>query len=69
MELISEILDSWDNLTLDDKEYTLEILQKNTSQSKRDLLINRVETARSNYQKGLCRSGSVEDLFAEFDDD
>lgn len=69
MDTISEIITSWDKLTLDDKEYTLELMQKEIIDSKREILLDRVKEAEANYLLGQIHSGSVEDLFKELEDD
>ena len=69
MQMISEIIDTWEHLSLEDKEYTIDVLHKNLQQEKRDALLLRVEEAKLNYQLGNSRSGSVDDLFEEIEDD
>jgi hypothetical protein len=69
MQGINEIIENWDNLTIDDKEYTIEILQKDLIQSRREQIILRTKEAESNYNKGLIKSGTVENLFEDLEND
>ena len=69
METISKIIESWEQLSLNEKEYTFEILHKNIIESKRELLLQRIEEAKSNYLNGKTQSGNVDDLFEQLDND
>lgn len=63
MNAIAEIMDKWNLLCIEDKEYTIDILNKNLIDEKREKIELRIAEAVDNYNKGLCQTGTVDDLF------
>ena len=68
MNDISEILESWENLSLEDKEYILDILSKEVNERKRERLIQRVHEAERNFKACNVRTGNADELFGEIED-
>ena len=62
---INTVLEYVDKLDRDDQEYLSELLQKRLVDAKRAALAKRAAQARSNVQKGRCRTGSAKDLLAD----
>jgi hypothetical protein len=65
MSTIAEVVETWESLDYEDKEMTLEILQKGFAELKRQALVDRIHEAEQNYTDGKVRSGSADDLFEE----
>ncbi|MFA6570509.1 MAG: hypothetical protein WCT77_04655 [Bacteroidota bacterium] len=66
---ISGILESFDLLSLDDKEFIIDIIEKNYASAKRDDLIQRVAEAKQNYSDGKVKQGSLKDLLQDLEND
>ena len=66
---ISEIIEKFDKLSPEDKEYTRQILEKNIVETKRAQLIQRVKDAKKNLSGGKVKRGSYRDLYKDLEDD
>jgi hypothetical protein len=65
MSTITEVIENWETLDLEDKEFSFEIMKKGLIDSKRDNLIERIKEAKQNYSDGKVSKGSSKDLFKE----
>ncbi len=66
---MNSLLDEFQKLPLNDKEYLSEIIQKQLVEAKRDFLADRICEVRENYSKGQTKSGSLEDLKEDLEND
>jgi hypothetical protein len=66
---INEILDKYDELSYEDKEYVIDILNKRIIEYRRMQISKRGEEAVKNYQEGNSKIGSAEDLFKDLEND
>ena len=66
---INNFIESYDNLSIEDKEYLSDLIQKNLIESKRSRLIDRVQEAEVNYSKGKVKKGGFKELFEDLDND
>ena len=66
---VSEFIENFDVLSLDDKEFLMDIIEKNYIETKRNELIQRVAEAKQNYIDGNVKTGSIKDLFKDLEDD
>jgi fibrillarin-like rRNA methylase len=62
---VNKVIDDFENLSLEDKEYITEILQKNLVEQKRAYLEERIKEAEENFRTGSARIGSVHELIEE----
>jgi transcriptional regulator with AAA-type ATPase domain len=69
MVQIDHVLDEIENLSLEDQEMILEMLQKRIIEQKRDEIVSLCKAGVTAYKQGQSRSGSVEKLFKEIEDD
>lgn len=65
MSTLNEVIEYWETLDIETKEDTLEILQKGLIEDKRDLILDRINEAKSNLISGKTKSGSSKDLFRD----
>ena len=66
---ISKVIQSFDNLPLDEKEYAVRIFKKSITESKRELLTLRVAEANTNYSSGNVKKGNLKDLFKDLENE
>jgi len=64
---INRVIEEFERLPLDDKEYVAEILRKQVIELKRDKLLARAEEARENLEKGIVKTGTVKDMFEDLE--
>ncbi len=66
---IDDALEDFQKLNDTDKEYFLEIARKQLVELKRKNISNRVAEAEENYNAGKIKSGRVDELLKELNDD
>lgn len=59
---VSKVIESFERLPLDDKEYVLDIAQRQLVEAKRDKILRKAKEARENHTKGLLKKGTARDL-------
>ena len=60
-----EVLDAFEQLTSDEQDSLIAIVQKRKAENARLRLIAEVEASRKEYQEGKCKTSSVDDLMKE----
>lgn len=66
---INRVIEEFERLPLDDKEYVAEILKKQVIELKREKLLRRAEEATKNFEKGDVKTGTIKDLFEDLESD
>jgi hypothetical protein len=66
---INKVIDDFSFLTLEDKEYVLDIIKKQLVESKRESIANRAKEATSAFKKDLTKKGSYKDLYKDLECD
>ena len=51
--VLNKLIEDFESLPLDDKEYALEIIKKQVIEAKRDTIARRAKMAAANYKKGF----------------
>lgn len=59
---INDAYTIYNELPLEDKEYLLDLIEKQIIEARRDALVERVKEAEENYRKGNVFTGTVADL-------
>ena len=59
---LDKVIDDFNHLSIDDKEYVSEILHKQLIEAKREAIAERAKEANNNYKDGNIKSGTIEDL-------
>ena len=66
---LTNIISEYESLSYEDKEYVLELFNKQLIEIKRQLLVNRVNEAETNYLEGKTSKGSLKDLHSDLEND
>jgi hypothetical protein len=66
---VNKVIDDYQRLSIEDMEYVASIIQKQLIELKRDNLAARVQEAKSNYEQGLTKSGSLKELLKDLESD
>jgi hypothetical protein len=64
---LNRFIKDFEELPLEDKEYAVELIQKQLIEAKRDRLSRRAKEAVANLSKGKVKQGSVEDLLKDLE--
>ena len=68
-ESLNKLIEEFNNLSLEDREYAVSIIEKQLIDAKREVISIRVKKALGNYKKGICKTGSVSDLYKDLESD
>lgn len=66
---INDVINDFAKLNESDKEYFLEVANKQLIELKRAKLVDRVKEAESNYQSGNIKKGNADDLLKDLEND
>lgn len=66
---ISKIVEDFNHLKLEDKEYTAEIIGKQLIEAKRKAISKRAVEAVANLKKGAVKKGTVKDIYGDLESD
>ena len=67
MSTILEVIENWETLDLEDKEFSFELMKKGLIELKRNSLEARIIEAKQNLKDGFVTIGSAKDLFKELE--
>jgi hypothetical protein len=65
--LMNVVIESFEKLEMEDKEYVFDLLKKHIIEMRRDRIYKRAEEAFDNYTKGNVQKGSIEELFKDLE--
>jgi hypothetical protein len=66
---ISKVIDDFNHLPPEDKEYVAEIIRKQLIDMKRDQIAERAKEARMNFERRTSKEGPLKDLMEDLDRD
>jgi hypothetical protein len=66
---LNRIIDDFNELPFEDREYAIELIQKQLVEAKRERIVRRVKEAETNLRKGKVKRGTMEDLFKDLEND
>jgi hypothetical protein len=66
---LGNLLNDFQNLPLQDKEYFFDVVQKQLVEAKRDLLAERIFEAKEHYASGRCKSGGIKEMMEDLEGD
>jgi hypothetical protein len=69
MSDINTFVEEFQELSLEDQEFVAELIKKQLVESRRQSLVDRVAEARENYRIGRTKSGSINDLMEDLEND
>jgi hypothetical protein len=66
---INEAYSIYNELQIEDKEYLLELIEKQIIEARRDAILSRAKEAEENYLKGNVYHGTVDELMEFLESD
>jgi hypothetical protein len=66
---LDKVIKDFSLLPLDDKEYAIDIIEKQLVEAKRDVLAKRAKRAMVNLRKGAVKKGTVKELYKDLEID
>ena len=66
---INRVIQDFNSLVLEEKEFAVEIIRKVLAEAHRESLLKRAHTAVKNYNKGKVKRGTVKDLYKDMEND
>ena len=64
---LNRLIEDFNHLSLEEREYLIELQKKQLIEAKREQIAKRAENAEKNYKKGRVMSGSVKELFKDLE--
>jgi hypothetical protein len=66
---ITKLIEEFNLLPLDDKEFAAEIIRKQLIEAKRNAITKRVKEVKSHLTKGMVKRGTVKELYKDLESD
>ncbi len=66
---VKNLIDEFIHLSLDDKEYVVEIIKKQLIEAKREAIAKREKTVMASFRKKMTKSGTVKELYKDLESD
>jgi len=66
---VNEVIEGFMGLSYEDKEYAVEIVEKQLVEIKREKIAQRAKEAMANYRKGKVKAGNVKELYEDLEGD
>jgi hypothetical protein len=66
---INTVIDDFNALLWEDKEFAIELIKKMFVEAKRDAIYKKSRSAVENLKKGKVKHGSVKDLYNDLEND
>ena len=64
---VNKVIENFDDLPLKEKEYVIEIMEKQFTEAKRAAIAKRTKEAKSNLKKGLVKRGTIKELYKDLE--
>jgi hypothetical protein len=64
---LNKVIDDFRKLPLDEKEYAIDIIEKQMIEAKREAISRRAKRAILNLRRGAVKRGSVKDLYRDLE--
>ena len=66
---LNKIIEEFNHLPLDDKEYAVEVIEKQLIEAKRAAIAKRAKEAMVNFKKGNSKIGDIKELYKDLESD
>ena len=66
---LNKIIEEFNHLPLDDKEYAVEVIEKQLIEAKRAAIAKRAKEAMVNFKKGNSQIGDIKELYKDLESD
>jgi hypothetical protein len=64
---INTVIENFNSLLLDEKEYAVEIIKKVYAEAAREALLTKATKASQNLKKGKVKKGNLKDLYKDLE--
>ena len=65
---LNKLIEEFSTLTVEDKEYAIEVIKKQLIEAKRETISKRANEAMVNRRKGKTKTGTVKALYKDLED-
>ena len=66
---VSKVIEEFSQLPSADKEYVAGIIRKQVIELRREMLAQRAEEAKMNFEKGFVKRGGIKELLEDLESD
>ena len=66
---LDKVIKEFSLLPLEDKEYAVDIIEKQLTEAKREAIAKSAKRAMVNLKKGVVRKGAIKDLYKDLEID
>ncbi len=66
---VNKLIQEFNLLPLDDKEYAAEVMKKQLIEAKREAIARRAKTAMASFRKKMTKRGTVKELYKDLESD
>ena len=66
---VNNLIQNFNAMLLDDKEFTIDIIKKAYAEARRDDILKGAKKATENYKKGKTKQGNYNDLLNDLEND
>jgi hypothetical protein len=66
---LNRVIEDFELLPIDDKEYAFSIITKQLIEAKREAIAKRAKEAMANLRKGAIQKGTIKDLMKDLEGD
>ena len=65
--LLNTVMKDFSQLPLEDKQYAVEVMEKQLIDAKRDAIAMRAKKAMANLKKGAVKKGTIQELYEDLE--
>jgi hypothetical protein len=66
---VNKLIEEFNLLPLDDKEYATEVMKKQLIEAKREAIARRAKTAMASFRTKMAKRGTVKELYKDLESD
>jgi hypothetical protein len=66
---VNNLIEEFIHLSLDDKEYAIEVIKKQLIEAKREAIAKKAKTAMVSFRKKITKRGTVKELYKDLESD
>ena len=66
---LNEVLNEFNRLPLGEKEYVVEVMERQLIEAKREAIAKRAKKAMTHLRKGTVRKGTIRELYKDLESD
>ena len=67
--ILHKVIEDFNHLSLDEREYVIDVVKKQVIEAKRDAIAKRSKEAMANLKKGKIKTGTVKELYEDLESD